>query len=129
MYGLIGTFGVFIDLSIFNILYIFFDQSLFILYHLIGYLFGTLTSFFLNINFNFKIKDKIKSRLILFFLVAFIGALTSSIFIHFASNVFAFDARISKLLSLIIVFLVQYLLNKSLTFKKNLFKKGNLNHD
>ena len=129
LYGLIGTFGVLVDLSIFNTLYIFFDQSLFMLYHLFGYLFGTLISFFLNINLNFKVKDKIKSRLILFLLVAFLGALTSSVFIYFASNVFAVDARISKLLSLILVFFVQYLLNKSLTFKKTLFNQGNLSRD
>ena len=119
LYALIGVVGVLIDLGLFNILYMHLDKNYYLLYHAVGYFLGTVISFYLNSKFNFKVTTKLKYRFAAFLLVSFIGLLTSTVFIYLVSYFMNLDPRFSKLLSLFVVFAVQYSLNKKFTFSNH----------
>jgi len=119
LYALIGVVGVLVDLGLFNILYMHLDKNYYLLYHAAGYFLGTVISFYFNSKFNFKVTTKLKYRFAAFLLVSFIGLLTSTVFIYLVSYFMNLDPRFSKLLSLFVVFAVQYSLNKKFTFSNH----------
>jgi len=124
LYVVIGSFGASLDLLTFNILYILFDQSFYLLYHVIGYLLGTIISFILNYNFNFKVVTRFHARLTSFLIIGLLGLMVSSVFIITITFFFNVDARVSKLLSLFVILVLQYLLNKKITFNRSFFDKN-----
>jgi len=123
LYSLIGGLGVLIDLAAFNFLYFIFSQKYYMLYHVIGYLLGTIVSFFLNFNFNFKVRTRLKARFASFIIIGFLGLVVSSVFVLYVTYFLNLDARISKVLSLLLVLILQYSLNKRITFRKYFIDK------
>lgn len=116
-YCVIGASGVALDFGIYSLL-----VKLKLLDYqaanAVGYASGTLLSFFLNAKFNFRVADKIPLRLASFFGIAFLGWLVSAGLLHLFVGRFGFDKYLSKLATLVIVVLLQYNLNRRLSFRK-----------
>ena len=83
-----------------------------------GYSFGTLISFALNRKFTFKVLDRTVWRLKVFFLVAAVGFLASASLLWCFTAFLALDERISKVLTLPVVVLIQFYLNRKITFQR-----------
>lgn len=115
LYGLIGTVSASADFVVYYIL-----SNLIGLFYLyansISVTFGISISFILNRKYNFKVKDKVYKRLIIFFLVGFSGLLLSSGLLYVFIDMFYLDKLVSKLLSIILVVTFQFIVNKYVTF-------------
>ena len=83
----------------------------------VGYLTGTLISFALNRVFTFGMRDKPGARLIFFLATAAIGYAFSAALLWSMVDLFGLDARIAKLLTLPLVVVLQFTLNKRITFR------------
>ena len=75
------------------------------------------TSFLLNRTFNFKVKDKVTQRFLSFYIVGLIGLGISEGLLYLMVNIGDCSELFSKLISVIVVALVQFILNKYITFK------------
>lgn len=84
--------------------------------NLLGYLAGTLLSFALNRVLTFGMRDRVAQRLAMFLGVAAIGFGASAALLALLVDVFNIDPRIAKLLTLPMVVVLQFTLNRKLTF-------------
>ena len=117
LYCVIGASGVTLDFGIYSLLV----KTRLLDYqaaNAVGYSGGTLLSFILNARFNFRVTDKIPLRLISFFSIAFLGWLVSAGLLFLLIGRFGFDKYLSKFATLIVVVLLQYNLNRLLSFRK-----------
>jgi putative flippase GtrA len=85
--------------------------------NIIGYLGGTALSFYLNTKFTFRINDKKLIRLARFLLTGIMGLIISTIILYIYINLIKLDEFYSKLLSLPLVVIFQYSINKKYTFE------------
>jgi putative flippase GtrA len=83
-----------------------------------GYLAGTVLSFFLNRRITFGVRTQMMRRLAIFLGVAAVGFSVSAALLWLLVHVMAMDARIAKLLTLPVVVLIQYTLNRRITFNE-----------
>lgn len=111
--------------------------------NVLGYLSGTLISFFLNRKITFGVHDNLVRRLAIFFGVAVIGFLVSALLLWLMVDVMSVnaeiaklvtlpdyflqnsgtdkvDAKIAKLLTLPAVVIIQFSMNRRITFSENL---------
>ena len=116
LYGIIGMFSAGLDFLIYTILVKFFGLH-YLLSNCISVLSGISTSFVLNRNYNFKVKDHVKRRFIMFLIVGLCGLLMSNFILYINIDLLSMDQLISKLLSIILVVFFQFLVNRYLTFK------------
>lgn len=114
-YSFFGLFGVLSDTLIYSLLISF--QFNFLIANIIGHLTGTFFSFYLNRTFNFNKFDKSFLRFFLFLFISIIGLITSSVIIYLLVNFNNFDPIFSKIISLPFVLVLQFSLNKQVTFK------------
>jgi putative flippase GtrA len=117
LYCVIGASGVALDFGIYSLLV----KTRLLDYqaaNAVGYSNGTLLSFILNARYNFRVTDKIPLRFISFFSVAFLGWLVSAGLLLLLIGQFGFDKYLSKFATLIVVVLLQYNLNRLLSFRK-----------
>jgi putative flippase GtrA len=84
----------------------------------IGYAVGTAISFLLNARFNFRVSDKLGLRLIIFFSIAFAGWLVSAGLLYVLVGRCGLNAYYAYLIVIIAVVLLQYNLNRLISFKK-----------
>ena len=84
----------------------------------LGYVTGTLVSFSLQRKITFRTQDRTLFRLLLFVSIAGVGYATSVMLLWWFIEVNGFDVQYSKLATLPIVAVLQYLLNRSITFRK-----------
>lgn len=82
----------------------------------LGYLAGTLISFTLNRIFTFGMRDRVLQRLMLFLAVAAVGFLASAALLWVLVGQADIDPRIAKLITLPMVVVLQFLLNRRITF-------------
>lgn len=116
LYGIIGSFSSGLDFAI----YTFLVQVAGIQYlvaNCISVLGGISTSFILNRNYNFKVKDNTKRRFTIFLTVGLCGLMLSNLILYVCIDVLDMNKLISKLLSIVLVVFFQFLVNKYLTFK------------
>lgn len=78
---------------------------------------ATVYAFLLNSYFNFKKTDRLLIRLLSYTFVSGIGLIISAIMLFILNVKLGFDGNLIKILSLPIVFVVQYVLNKKVTFQ------------
>ena len=83
----------------------------------IGINVGITLSFLLNTFINFKMTDKLKKRAIKFFAVGYIGLCISFIIMHIGVKVLNQKEIIIKLVSIVLVAIIQFCLNKLFTYK------------
>jgi len=117
LYCIIGFSGVGLDFSLYSLL-IKFKLLDYQAANAFGYASGTLLSFILNAKFNFRVTDKLALRLISFFGVAFLGWLVSAALLNLLIGHYGFDKYLSKFATLVVVVLLQYNLNRRLSFRK-----------
>ncbi len=84
----------------------------------IGYAAGTAISFLLNARFNFQVSDKMGLRLAVFFSIAFAGWLVSAALLYLLIGQGGLNAYYAYLIVIIAVVLLQYNLNRLISFKK-----------
>ena len=78
---------------------------------------GITTSFTLNRNYNFKVKDKTTRRFSLFLVVGLCGMMMSNLILLLCIEQMSMGKFVSKLLSIVLVVFFQFLINKYVTFK------------
>ena len=85
----------------------------------IGINVGITLSFLLNTFINFKMTDKLKQRAVKFFAVGYIGLCISFVIMHIGVKVLNQEELIVKLISIVLVAIIQFCLNKIFTYRKN----------
>jgi putative flippase GtrA len=83
----------------------------------LGYLAGTLVSFALNRVLTFKQRDRVGQRLAMFLAVAGLGFASSAALLWLLVDLAHLDARIAKLLTLPVVVVLQFSLNRRFSFR------------
>jgi len=78
---------------------------------------ATVYAFLLNAHFNFKQTDRLWLRLLSYSFVSGVGLVLSTLMLFVFNVKMGFDGNIIKILSLPVVFVVQYILNKKVTFQ------------
>jgi putative flippase GtrA len=121
LYAFIGVFSATIDFLIFTLLIKYFDFA-FIKSNVISVTGGITTSFILNRNLNFNLKDKTRIRALSFFIIGLSGMFVSSLILGFLIHILPISIFYLKIISAFFVVLMQFILNKYLTFKK--FENG-----
>ena len=117
LYCLIGGCGTLLDFSTYTLLLKFSGLG-YQVANAIGYAAGSALSFVLNAKFNFRVADKIPLRLLVFFSVALLGWLVSAGLLRLLIGGYAFNQYVAKFATLFIVVLLQYNLNRLLSFRK-----------
>ena len=115
LYGVIGGLCAALDFGLYTLL------SLWIPYlwaNIISVHAGIFASFYLNRNFNFKVKDKTTVRFASFYVVGLSGLALSELLLFLLAEKGGWDHLLTKLLTVIVVAIYQFLLNKYITFKK-----------
>ena len=116
LYGIIGSFSSGLDFAIYTLLVQVVGVQ-YLVANCIRVLAGISTSFVLNRNYNFKVKDNTKRRFGIFLCVGFSGLMLSNLILYTCINTFGMNTIVSKLLSIVLVVFFQFLVNKYLTFK------------
>lgn len=121
LYGIIGLFSSTIDALFFHFL-VYKVHIYSVIANIFSVVLGILISFILNLNFNFKVKDKIFIRFLSFFTVGLLGLLLSTVIIALGEKL-NWDIFITKIGSIFIVAMVQFILNKLVSFKTKKYKE------
>lgn len=116
LYGIIGCCSSGLDFLLYTLFVSVFGWQ-YILSNCISVLAGITTSFTLNRNYNFKIKDKTKKRFSIFLTVGLCGMVLSNIILYCCIDIIGINKIVSKLLSIVLVVFFQFLFNKYVTFK------------
>ena len=88
---------------------------------------GILCSFLLNRKYNFKVTDHTMRRMVVFFSVGIFGLFLSSVILHFCIDDLHWGELISKLTSIVIVVIIQFFLNKYISFREDKHKEEPVN--
>lgn len=115
-YLLIGALACGIDVGLFLILHNVTGLAP-LLAHSVSVPLSVLFSFSCNAVLNFRTTDYLALRFLSFAMVAFVGYLTGVMVIS-ARDLLGLDANSAKALSLPLVFVVQYMLNSLVSFRK-----------
>lgn len=114
LYGIIGGFSATLDFIVYTLI------GLLIPYlgaNVISVHCGIICSFILNRQFNFRKKDKTAKRFTSFYVIGLLGLGLSELLIYIMSALSSMDYTISKLITIIVVAIFQFILNKLITFK------------
>lgn len=117
LYGLIGGFCAALDFGVYTLL-CHFEVLPYLWANVVSTHVGIFTSFLLNRSFNFKVKDKTPQRFLSFYAVGLTGLGMSSLMLWLLVDKASWDELICKLITIVIVSLMQFILNKYITFKK-----------
>ncbi len=116
LYIIIGTSGASLDYTVFFILFNYLSVPAAIA-SIISMPVGIINNFFWNRQFNFKIKDKLWQRFGSFLSIGAVGILISTGYIYVAHDLFGLEGNITKLSSIVLIAIIQFFLNKYITFK------------
>lgn len=114
LYCVCGGVGVSTDYAVFYLLVT--NGTWYQTANALGYLAGTLMSFFLNRIFTFGMRDRVLQRLAMFVLIATLGFTASGLLLWLLVQWMHIDARIAKLITLPVVVVLQFSLNRRITF-------------
>jgi len=115
LYSLIGVSGASLDFVAF-VLMVKYLSIHYLLVNAISTTLGITNNFILNARFNFAVKDLLLKRFLSFFAVGLLGMAVSSGMLIVLVDVLKLVPTISKLLVIIVIVLLQYNLNKRLSF-------------
>lgn len=116
LYGIIGGFCSALDFGIYTLL-CHFDVLPYLGANVISIHCGIICSFFLNRSYNFRVKDKAAQRFLAFYAVGLTGLAVSEGVLYLMISVAHWNELICKLVSIVVVALIQFVLNKCITFK------------
>lgn len=115
VYSVIGFSGVFIDYIIYLILVYGFDVN----YQLANWIStscGITNNFFLNAYLNFKTTNRLLLRFLKFYGVGLLGLAVTAALLYILVALFGVSAFIAKGLTIFVVVILQYSLNKKFSF-------------
>ena len=116
LYGIIGLTSAGIDTLVFHLLTK--KVGMYSLFaNMISVPIGICISFTLNLSFNFKTKDHVLKRFISFFAVGMFGLVLSEAILAIGEQQ-DWNILITKIASVVIVAIIQYILNKFISFRK-----------
>jgi putative flippase GtrA len=115
LYGIIGGFCAALDFGLYTLLGLWMP---YLWANVISVHAGILCSFLLNRQYNFKVKDHAAQRFTVFYVVGLMGLALSELLIYLMATCFGMNYIIAKLITVVIIALFQFLLNKFITFKK-----------
>lgn len=121
LYFIIGGFSASLDFLIFSLLVKMNVQYL--VANILSVNCGIISSFILNRKFNFKVKDRVFFRLVVFYLVGFLGLVVSTVILFVLVDKLDYNKVSSKIASIFIIAFMQFFLNKFITFKKSNYEK------
>lgn len=116
-YGIIGGFCAALDFGVYTGL-CYWDIMPYLVANIISIHIGIFISFVLNRSFNFKVKDKVKTRFLSFYMVGLVGLGISEGMLYLMVTKGGWNEIACKLVSIVVVALIQFLLNKYITFRK-----------
>jgi putative flippase GtrA len=116
LYCLIGASGATLDFVIYSAI-VKWGGGRYQIANAIGYASGTSLSFILNTSFNFKVRDWLAVRLLSFFGVASLGWAASAGMLQMTIGWLGWNKYFSKLLTMGVSLLLQYNLNRLLSFR------------
>ena len=117
LYGLIGGFCAALDFGVYTLL-CHFEVLPYLWANVISTHIGIFTSFFLNRAYNFKVKDKTPQRFLSFYAVGLTGLGLSSLMLWLMVDKAQWNELVCKLITIVVVALLQFILNKYITFKQ-----------
>ena len=120
-YALVGVVGLVVDMGLF---YLFHEvlKINYILSNIMSSSMAVVNNFILNSIFTFKVKDKLFYRFISFFSIALAGMVLSSGLLAILIDGFHMNSMVSKAIAVFFVAMIQYYVNKKLTFsERNIF--------
>lgn len=117
LYGIIGGFCAALDFGVYTLL-CHFEVLPYLWANLISTHVGIFTSFLLNRSYNFKVKDKTLQRFLSFYTVGLTGLGLSSIMLWLMVDKMQWNELVCKLITIVVVALFQFILNKYITFKQ-----------
>ena len=82
---------------------------------------GITISFLLNTFINFKKKDNLIIRAIYFFLIGYVGLLLSMLILYVGTHYLKIDRMVVKIFSIFLIVLIQFILNKTITYRSLTF--------
>lgn len=126
IYGVIGLSGAILDLIFYFLFYRFVGIPP-VIASFLSVSIGIINNFLLNSRHNFKVSDKLFFRFINFYSIGLGGAILSSVIILILFNGLGIDAMVAKIITIVPVVLLQYFLNKKISFG-NLSKENYSNH-
>lgn len=136
-YGLVGIVGLCIDMGIYYLLVKkysvhypfsgFISQLLdgnmsikmidILISNVISQTFAIVNNFILNSYYTFKVTDKKLKRFLSFVSIAIVGMILSSMLLTLFIGVLGMNEMIAKIISVLIVAMIQFVINKFFTFK------------
>lgn len=116
-YGLIGVLGLVVDFGIYAILTMIFNINAEIA-NFISSSCGLINNFFWNSYTNFKVKDHMLKRFIEYYIVGQITTLFTTVCLFIFVTLLHQDKLIVKMIATIVATLLQFGVNKAVTFKK-----------
>lgn len=114
LYGLIGGSCALLDFIVYSGLC---SIIPFLVANVISTHCGIFCSFFLNRKYNFKVEDNTLRRFFSFYTVGLLGLAVSEGLLFLMVNYFGIEKIVSKLITVVAVALLQFVLNKFITFK------------
>ena len=117
LYGIIGCLSASVDFTFYNVLTICIGLH-YNIANSLSVLTGILTSFSLNRAFNFKVTDKVVARFSLFLTSGMLGLLLSNAILWLGVDNWHFSEIGTKVVSIFVVALLQFIFNKFITFKQ-----------
>lgn len=115
-YGVFGGAGVLFDFCVYTLFVLYCDM--YMVGNVVGYMSGTILSFYLNSTFNFKKFDRLKLRFAMFVAIAISGLLLSIFILYTLVNYLGVFPIYAKVIAIPAVVLMQFLLNKRITFSE-----------
>jgi putative flippase GtrA len=115
-YALCGGFGVLLDVTLFWL--ITWAGVGYQIANVFGYASGTIMSFILNRHFTFQSYDETFRRMGLFALVAGVGYTASAVTLWFLVERLDVPPLYAKIATLFLVLVIQFSLNRSITFRQ-----------
>lgn len=117
LYGVIGGFCAALDFVVYTAL-CYFDIMPYLWANIISIHVGIFTSFALNRSINFKVKDKTTKRFLSFYVVGLTGLGISELILYIMVTIRSMNEVACKLISIVVVAIIQFILNKYITFKR-----------
>ena len=120
-YALVGMVGLVVDMGLFYVFHEMLHLN-YILSNIMSSSLAVVNNFILNSIFTFKVKDNLIYRFISFFSIALAGMALSSAMLAVMIDGMHLNSMVAKAISVFIVALIQYYVNKKLTFsERNIF--------
>ena len=116
-YCIIGCSGALLDFVLYTLLCSYTDIH-YQYINIISTSAGIINNFFLNACLNFKVRDHLFRRFLIFYAVGCTGIVLTALLLFILVEKLQFNAVLSKALTIFVVTAVQFILNKCITFKK-----------